>query len=57
MITTGTKFPTSTLKQSTAFFAKDVSAAVEIMKYRQRMDKLEVEIASKAFTGHRKARS
>jgi phosphate uptake regulator len=34
-----------------AFFSKDVITAVEIMKYRQRMDKAEVEIATKSFTG------
>ena len=34
-----------------AFFARDVATAVEIMKYRQTMDKAETEIATKSFTG------
>ncbi len=34
-----------------AFFSKDITAAVEIMKYRQKMDKAEIEIATKSFTG------
>jgi uncharacterized protein with PhoU and TrkA domain len=32
-----------------------VSGAVEIMKHKQRIDKLEVDIASKAFTGQQKS--
>lgn len=39
------------IKSVSAFFSKDITAAVEIMKYEQRMEKLEIEIASKAFTG------
>jgi phosphate uptake regulator len=35
----------------TAFFTKNVDEAVDIMKFRQRMDKAEVEIATKSFTG------
>jgi phosphate uptake regulator len=34
-----------------AFFAKDIDAAVEIMDYRQKIEKAEVEIATKSFTG------
>jgi phosphate uptake regulator len=35
----------------TAFFTKNVDEAVDIMKFRQQMDKAEVEIATKSFTG------
>ena len=51
MISGGTEVADLYVKSVTAFFAKDVSGAVEIMKYMQRVDKLEVDIASKAFTG------
>jgi phosphate uptake regulator len=39
----------------TGFFSKEVPFSVEIMKRRQRIDKLDVEIASKAFTGKLKS--
>jgi len=42
-------------KSVSTFFSKDVSYAVEIMKRRQRIEKLDVEIASKAFTGKQKS--
>jgi phosphate uptake regulator len=35
----------------TAFFSKNVAEAVEILRYRQRMDKAEMDIATKSFTG------
>jgi phosphate uptake regulator len=51
MITTGEEVLDLYIKGITAFFDKDVAAAVEIMKYRQKMDKAEMEIATKSFTG------
>ena len=51
MITTGREVLELFTKGIAAFFAKDIAAAVEIMKYRQKMDKAEVEIATKSFTG------
>ena len=51
MLNTGKEVLDLYIKGIIAFFAKDVNAAVEIMKYRQKMDKAEMEIATKAFTG------
>jgi phosphate uptake regulator len=51
MVTAGTEVVDLYVKAFAAFFSKDVTATVEIMKYEQRMEKLEIEIASKAFTG------
>jgi phosphate uptake regulator len=51
MINTGKEVLELYMKGITAFFARDVAAAVEIMKYRQKLDKAEVEIATKSFTG------
>jgi phosphate uptake regulator len=51
MITAGTEVTDLYEKSVTAFFSKDVPFAVEIMKRRQRIEKLDIEIASKAFTG------
>ncbi len=55
MITAGTEATELYIKAVSSFFSKDVSGAVEIMKHKQRIDKLEVEIASKAFTGTQKS--
>jgi phosphate uptake regulator len=55
MITAGTEASELYVKAVSAFFSKDVAASVEIMKHRQRIEKLEVEIASKAFTGTQKS--
>jgi phosphate uptake regulator len=55
MITGGTEAVDLYVEAVEAFFAKDVSAAVEIMKHEQRMDRIEIEIASKAFTGSQKS--
>ncbi len=55
MIDGGTEAADLYVKAVEAYFAKDVSAAVEIMKHESRMDRLEVEIASKAFTGTQKS--
>jgi phosphate uptake regulator len=51
MLTTGQEVLELYKKGIQAFFTKDVTAAVEIMKYRQKIDKAEVEIATKSFTG------
>ncbi len=51
MISTGKEVLELYIKGIEAFFSKDVAAAVEIMKYRQKMDKAEMEIATKSFTG------
>jgi phosphate uptake regulator len=51
MISAGTEVADLYVRAVSAFFAKDVVAAVEIMKYKQKMDKVEVDIASKSFTG------
>ena len=55
MITAGTEVTDLYAKAVTAFFSKDVPFAVEIMKHRQRIEKLDVDIASKAFTGKPKS--
>ena len=55
MITAGTEVTDLYAKAVTAFFSKDVPFAVEIMKRRQRIEKIDVEIASKAFTGKQKS--
>ena len=54
MISGGTEAVDLYVKAVEAFFAKDVCAAVEIMKHEPRMEKFEVEIASKSFTGPQK---
>ena len=51
MISTGAEVLDLYIKGIEAFFSKDVAAAVEIMKFRQTMDKAEMEIATKSFTG------
>jgi phosphate uptake regulator len=51
MISAGTEVAELYIKSVSAFFAKDVDAAVEIMKYKQQMEKVEVDIATKSFTG------
>jgi phosphate uptake regulator len=51
MVTAGTEVVDRYVKAVSAFFSKDVSTSVEIMKYKQRIEKLDVETASKAFTG------
>ncbi len=51
MVMAGTQAAELYVKSVNAFFSKDVQSAVEIMKHKQRVEKLDVEIASKAFTG------
>ncbi len=51
MISAGTEVAELYVRAVSAFFSKDVAAAVEIMKYKQKMEKVEMDIASKSFTG------
>lgn len=51
MITAGTEATDLYVKAVKAFFSKDVPFSVEIMKHRQKIEKLDSEIAAKAFTG------
>ncbi len=55
MITAGTEATDLYVKAVQAFFSKDVQFAVEIMKHRQKIEKLDAEIASKSFTGKPKS--
>jgi phosphate uptake regulator len=55
MITAGTEATELYAKAVSAFFSKDVPFSVEIMKSRQRIEKLDVEIASESFTGKQKS--
>lgn len=55
MISTGTKVTDLYVKAVAAFFSKDVAEAVEIMKYKQVMEKVDAEIATKSFTGPQKS--
>jgi phosphate uptake regulator len=55
MISAGTEVADLYVKSVQAFFSKDVNAAVGIMKHRQKLEKLDVEITSKAFTGAQKS--
>ncbi len=55
MVTAGTEAAELYVNAVSAFFSKDISSCVEIMKHQQRMEKLDVEIASKAFTGQPKS--
>jgi len=55
MITAGTEVADLYVKAVNAFFSKDVPFSVEIMKHRQTIEKLDSEIASKAFTGKPKS--
>jgi phosphate uptake regulator len=51
MISTGKDVLDLYTKGLKAFFDKDIIEAVEIMKYGQKMDKAEIDIATKSFTG------
>jgi phosphate uptake regulator len=55
MINAGTEVAQLYVQAVEAFFSKDVNAAVKIMKFRQKMDKIDVEITSRAFTGPQKS--
>lgn len=54
MVTAGTEAVDLYVKAVTAFFSKDVPFSVEIMRKQKRIEKLDQEIASKAFTGKQK---
>lgn len=55
MVTAGEEVAQLYVKAFEAFFSKDVNAAVDIMKYRNKLDKLDIEITSKAFMGPQKS--
>ena len=54
MVTAGTEAVDLYVKAVNAFFSKDIPFSVEIMKYQQRVEKLDQEIAVKSFTGKHK---
>jgi phosphate uptake regulator len=54
MITAGTLAVDLYAKSVSAFFSKDVPFSVEILKNQQRIEKLDQDIASRAFTGKEK---
>jgi phosphate uptake regulator len=54
MVTAGTEATDLYVKAVNAFFSKDITFSVEIMKKQHRIEKLDQEIASKAFTEKQK---
>jgi len=54
MVIAGTEAVDLYVKAVNAFFSKDVTFSVEIMKKQHMLDKLDQEIATKAFTGKQK---
>jgi phosphate uptake regulator len=54
LVTAGTEAVDLYVKAVAAFFSKDVSFSVEIMRKQHRIEKLDQEIAAKAFTGNQK---
>ncbi len=54
MVTAGTEAVDSYVKAVSAFFSKDVPFSVELMKNQKKIEKLDQEIAAKAFTGNQK---
>jgi phosphate uptake regulator len=54
MVIAGTEACDLYSRAVTAFFSKDVSFSVEIMKHKQRITKLDQKIAEKAFMGKQK---
>ena len=54
MITAGTLAVDSYAKSVNAFFSRDVLFSVEILKTQQRVEKLDQDIASRAFMGEQK---
>jgi phosphate uptake regulator len=54
MVIAGTEACDLYSRAVTAFSSKDVPFSVEIMKHQQRIEKLDQEIAAKAFTGKQK---
>jgi phosphate uptake regulator len=55
MVTAGTEAVDLYVRAVSSFFSKDVPFSVEIMKNHRRIEKLDQEIASKAFTGQNKS--
>jgi phosphate uptake regulator len=54
LVTAGTEAVDLYVKAVNAFFSKDVPFSVEIMRNQHKIEKLDQEIASKAFTGKQK---
>jgi phosphate uptake regulator len=54
LVTAGTEAVDLYVKSVNAFFSKDIPFSVEIMKYQQRIEKLDQEIAVKSFMGKHK---
>jgi phosphate uptake regulator len=54
LVTAGTEAVDLYVKAVNAFFSKDVPFSVEIMKNQHKIEKLDQEIAAKAFTGKQK---
>jgi phosphate uptake regulator len=54
MFTAGVEAVDVYVKAVNAFFSKDVPFAVDILNRQQKIEKLDQEIASKAFTGGKK---
>lgn len=55
MISAGTEVAELYVKAVQAFFSKDVNTAVTIMRHRQKLEKIDVEITSKSFIGSQKS--
>jgi phosphate uptake regulator len=54
MVTAGTEAVDLYVKAVNAFFSRDITFSIEIMKKQHRIEKLDQEIAAKAFTGKQK---
>lgn len=54
MVTAGNEATDLYEKAVSAFFSKDVAFSVDLMKRQKRVEKLDIEITSKAFTGEQK---
>lgn len=54
MVTAGNEAADLYVKAVTAFLSKDIPFSVELMNRQKRVEKLDIEIASKSFTGEQK---
>lgn len=54
MVTTGNEAVDLYAKAVNAFFSKDVAISVEILKRQEQIERLDQEIAARAFTGKQK---
>lgn len=54
MVTAGTEAVDLYAKAVNAFFSKDVAISVEILKHQEQIERLDQEIAARAFTGKQK---